>query len=140
LHYALAFTVIHGAGAADHTSPPTTRFVHVRGEELEVFRRVHGSGEWVLEHSIHRLLKAARVVLAPSCMVDQDRGPELDVMAAGTGGAFVFVRARDQTWFFSLDVETMELQEVPNKEAFHDTGEVFAYTLPWPRFLRACPC
>lgn len=51
------FTVVHGAGLGPD-SPPRTSIVHVRGEELELFRRVHGSGEWTLEHIIPNLSEA----------------------------------------------------------------------------------
>ncbi|CAN6343853.1 unnamed protein product [Urochloa humidicola] len=140
--YASTFTVVHSAGDDRHTSPPVVRIVHVHGEELEVFRRVGGSsGMWVLEHSIRRLSKAARGL--PSCPPRNKgyRRMEMEVMAGGTGFAIVSVEliAGYQRWSFSVDVDTMELQDVPQK-AYHKTDEIFTYTLPWPRFLRACPC
>jgi hypothetical protein len=45
------FTVVHGAGLGP-TSQPRTSIVHVCSEELELFRRAHGSGQWTLEHII----------------------------------------------------------------------------------------
>ncbi|TVU49071.1 hypothetical protein EJB05_00362, partial [Eragrostis curvula] len=62
------FCVVHCAGDDDDsTLPLAPRIVHARGEEIEVFRRVHssGAGEWVLEHSIRRLSEATLGL--PSC-------------------------------------------------------------------------
>ncbi|XP_066357342.1 uncharacterized protein [Miscanthus floridulus] len=47
-----SFTVVHGAGGLGPTLPQRASIVHVCGQKLELFRRVRGSGEWVLEHII----------------------------------------------------------------------------------------
>ncbi|TVU49077.1 hypothetical protein EJB05_00368, partial [Eragrostis curvula] len=86
--YQSTFRVVHG-GAGDSTSaspPPTSRIVHVYGEDVEVFCRVHDNdvgGEWVLEHSIRRL----------SCHIPME-WPAADVIADGAG--FFILPQRDK--------------------------------------------
>ncbi|CAN6335039.1 unnamed protein product [Urochloa humidicola] len=141
--YKSTFAVIHGGGAGN-ASPPTVRIVHVRGEALEVFRRVvddgTNAGEWVLEHNIPRLLKAARKKLPGCPEKGGGRMVEMNVVAAGGTGLAVLsvLVAGYGRWFFSVDVDTMELKEVPQES--YRAIEIFTYTLPWPRLLRACPC
>ncbi|KAK3140231.1 hypothetical protein QOZ80_5AG0397900 [Eleusine coracana subsp. coracana] len=106
---ASSFRVVHGAG--DHpSSPPTSRIVHARNKELEVFRREHhGSGKWVLEHSS---------VIPLLSYVDTPLQFEIvDVIADGTG---FFMLAPRLTY---CETDTLE--------------RTFTVTLPWPTFMRA---
>ncbi|CAL4897768.1 unnamed protein product [Urochloa decumbens] len=135
-----AFTVVHGVGR-DPTSPPTTRIIHVHGEDLEVFRRVRGGhgSEWVLEHSIPKLSEATRGLLG--CRPDQRlEWTEVHVISVGTGIAVLSAGDRtDKKWFFSVDMDTEEMKVVPNED-YCRTMRTFTYTLPWRQCLRACPC
>ncbi|KAF8655539.1 hypothetical protein HU200_061084 [Digitaria exilis] len=132
------FTVVHGAGP-DPASPASTWIIHLRGEALEFFRLVHGSGEWVLEHTIPDLSEATRrLPNGPPEKVLRLR--EVDVIAGEAGTAILSVTARDKmSWLFSIDMAAKKLQVVPTRETYYRrTRGMFAYALPWPRFLRAC--
>ena len=142
------FTVVHGgAGGLGPTSRArtTTSIVHVCGKELELFRRVHGSGEWVLEHSITSLSEATHglSVCLEKCTKMEWR-TVADVVAEGTSLAVLSAYSRsgdyDKVWLFSIDVNTMELRVLPEERyRRRDTRSILNYTLPRPQFLRACP-
>jgi hypothetical protein len=66
------FAVVHG------DSPS---IVHVRGDDLELFRRIPKSGEWVLEHSIPGLSEATRGLPG---YPEHSRWMAVDVIAGGT--------------------------------------------------------
>ncbi|KAF8692161.1 hypothetical protein HU200_039762 [Digitaria exilis] len=131
------FTVVHGAGP-DPASPASTSIIHLRGEALEFFRLIHGSGEWVLEHIIQNLSEVARKLPdgPPEKVL---RLTEVNVIAGEAGTAVLSATARNKTsWLFSVAMDTKKLQVVPTRETLRRTRGIFAYALPWPRFLRAC--
>ena len=145
------FAVVNTGAAAAGTdpttsppsSPPVVCIVHVHGQTLELFRRrqvVHGTGEWVLEHSIPKLSRETRRLPG---YPDHKRfwWQTVEVIAGGTGfailSAWVSDRGRSMTWLFSFNVDTMELQPVTNEAAYCGKTMASTYTMPWPRFLRA---
>ncbi|OEL14380.1 hypothetical protein BAE44_0024602, partial [Dichanthelium oligosanthes] len=133
--YTSMFKVVHGA-SPDPTSPPSTWIIHVRGEELEFFRLVRGSGEWVLEHSIQLSEATRRLPGSPEkfvkwTLVDRCyRRQHWD-------GRLVNPGPWQEVVFLRRHRDAMEMQVVPN-EAYSRTRTTFTYTLPWPQFLRAC--
>jgi GT2 family glycosyltransferase len=82
LHYGYsAFAVVHGASPEPTASPATVSIIHVRGEDLELFRRIPSSGEWVLEHSIPRLSEATHGLQG---YPERSRWMAVDVIAGGS--------------------------------------------------------
>jgi hypothetical protein len=108
--------------------------------EIEVYGRVHGSGEWVLERGVCRLSEATRGLsgfpaekqldwaLAQVC----SDGTRLLVVAVWDPNIHIMER---RWWFFSVDVETMEMKVVP-ESAFYEAKISWSYALPWPSFIR----
>jgi hypothetical protein len=132
-----AFAVVHGTSPEPTASPATAYIVHVCGEDLEVFRQIPSSGEWVLEHSIPRLSEATRGLQGHP---EPSRWRAVDVIAAGTRLAALRVYLSCGSWLFSLDVDTMQLQVVPEHDVAAYPSRAMdpkVYTLPWPHFLTA---
>ncbi|KAG0521741.1 hypothetical protein BDA96_08G187300 [Sorghum bicolor] len=125
------FAVVHGGSPEPTASPATAFIVHVCRKDLELFRQIPSSGEWVLEHSIPRLSEATRGLQGHP---EPSRWREVDVVAGGTRLAVLEVsltwrrRGDKRSWSFSLDVNTMQLQAMP-------VVEPKIYTLPWPQSL-----
>ncbi|GJN35499.1 hypothetical protein PR202_gb24282 [Eleusine coracana subsp. coracana] len=136
LGYHSTYNVVHGvAGDSEPRSRP--RIIHVYLDELEVFRRVFDSGEWVLEHSIRRLSEVTRGL--PGYPREKAFDWEARVFDDGIG--FVVVSVWDpnnRKWLFSVDMETMELKVVPESD-YRNTRGTWSYTLSWSPFIRASP-
>lgn len=120
-HYVRStFAVVHSAASGPDPaspSPPVVCIVHVRGQKLELFRQVRGSGgEWVLEHTIPKLSSATRGLLG---YPDERwvRWLAVEVIAGGPGFAvlLVWLSAEGMAWQLSFNVDTMELQAVTNE-------------------------
>jgi hypothetical protein len=141
-----SFTVVHGTGGLGPTSPQRTSIVHVCGEELELFCRVQGCGEWVLEHTIPNLSETTATRGLLVCPEKKGIRMTWSTMASANadGAAFTVLSAYrsdiydGRRWFFSIDVNTMELKVLPEVPYCRETTSIFTYTLPWPQFLRAC--
>lgn len=128
--YHASFRVVHGAGP-DSASPPTARIVHANGEELEVFRRVHGTAEWVLEHNIVRLSEVACGL--PSYLAERPFHWTVKVIADGVGFAVLSVLdSSKRKWLLTVDVDTMEVQFIPEStyHLYRGTRATSTYTLP----------
>lgn len=130
------FRVVHSA----HTDlrKATTRIVHVRGQELEVFRRHTGDGDngsckWVLEHSVARLSEACRGL--PGYPANKRYDWIVEVVANGAGFVVLSVMDCGRRWLFSVDVETMEMTTVPDRTFGSATCP---YTMPWPPVFVEC--
>jgi hypothetical protein len=130
------YIVVHGKFGSSTTS----RIVHVYGDELEVFGRVHGSGEWVIEHSVRRLSEATHGLSGFPADTLFDWNAR--VFSNGTGFVVLKVEAWDPviptSRCISVDVETMEMKVVP-ESAYHNTWCTWSYALPWPSFIREFP-
>jgi hypothetical protein len=108
------------------------------GEDLKVFDRVHGSGKWILEHSIRRLSEATRGLWG--FPAELFYWWEAWIISAGIGFVVVAVvpdpcEDRSTRLLFSLDVETMGVKSVP---AYHKTWGTWSFALPWPSLIREC--
>jgi hypothetical protein len=125
-----SYIVVHGG------SSPTSRIVHVYGDDLEVFGRVDGSGDWILQHRARKLSEATRGLPVPAEILMFDW--EAWVISAGTGYVIVAVSDDRARWVFSVDVETMVMKAVP-ESAYHETLGTWSFALPWPSFIPECP-
>jgi len=120
-----SFRVIGGVDGGD-----TVRVVRMDGEDLEVFGQLPDSGEWVIERSIN--LRDATAKL-PGWEYWFFRLPASIVTADNT---FVVLTPGEKTWLFSVDLETMEVE---NEDARNrDVGPSYPCALPWPPVLQAC--
>jgi hypothetical protein len=52
------------------------------------------------------------------------------------GETFVVLTPEEETWLFSVDLETMELER-EHERNWHN-GPAFPCALPWPPVLQAC--
>lgn len=104
------------------------RIFSVVNDNLKVFARVHGSDDWALEKRIE-LSEATRVLpgYKPSFF-----GQPLNVCTTGVGS--VVLSPREQWWLFSVDLETMVVQQ----RAAEHMGTAYPCELPWPPALHAC--
>ncbi|CAD6266901.1 unnamed protein product [Miscanthus lutarioriparius] len=128
--YHASFRIVHGV-CPDSSSPPMARIVHANGEEIEVFRWVHGTAEWVLEHSIPRLSEVARGL--PSYLAERPFHWAVKVIADGVGFAVLSVLDfSKRKWLFTVDVDTMEVQFIPEStyHLYRGTRATSTYTLP----------
>jgi hypothetical protein len=121
-------------------STPESRIVKVYYDELEVFGRVHGSGEWVLEHSVHQLWEVTQGLSGFPEEKLIDWWQARVIPSAGSGFVIVPVANRDGRTrsLFSVDVETVELAAVL-ESSYHDTWDTWSSALRWPSFIRECP-
>lgn len=121
----ISFRVIGGVDGGD-----TVRVVRLDGDGLEVFCQLPDSGEWVIERSIS--LRDATANL-PGWEYWFFRLPASIVAADNTS---VVLTPGEKTWLFSVDLETMEVENehVRNR----DVGPSYPCALPWPPVLQAC--
>jgi hypothetical protein len=121
-------------------STPESRIVKLYYDELEVFGRVHGSGEWVLEHSVRQLWEVTQGLSGFPEEKLIDWWQARVIPSAGSGFVIVPVTNRDGRTrsLFSVDVETVELAAVL-ESSYHDTWDTWSSALRWPSFIRECP-
>ncbi|KAF8737967.1 hypothetical protein HU200_014002 [Digitaria exilis] len=123
-----SFRVIGGAVAGEDG----VRVVRVHGEDLEVFGQLPDSGEWVMEKSVGLRDAMARL---PGWDWDcQFRCFPVRIVTAGN--TFVVLTPAEKTWLFSLELETMEVEQ--EHERNRHVGTSYPCALPWPPVLRAC--
>ncbi|XP_034582915.1 uncharacterized protein [Setaria viridis] len=106
------------------------RVVRVHGEDLDVFGQLLDSGEWVVEKSV-----ALRDATAGLSGWDY-RFFRLPARIVTAGNTFVVLTPAEKIWLFSVELETMEVENehVRNR----NIGPSYPCALPWPPLLRAC--
>ncbi|XP_037426930.1 uncharacterized protein LOC119292199 [Triticum dicoccoides] len=118
-----AFRVIGGDDDA-------VRVVRVMANnDLTVFRQLDSSGEWVVE-------KLVRLPEATSGLPEREEtyfhGPAKIV---ATTTRHVLVTPQEETWIFSIDLETLEVDQAHERNRY--AGAAYPFELPWPPALRA---
>ncbi|TVU00868.1 hypothetical protein EJB05_53716, partial [Eragrostis curvula] len=108
------------------------RVVLVEDNELKVFRRVQDSDEWLVEKTV-RLLEATRRL--PRRKAHYFRNNEAMIIDADTTN--VLMTPEEETWLFSVELETMEAERKKGRNRF--PGPAYPCELPWPPVLEACP-
>jgi hypothetical protein len=107
------------------------RVVRVDGENLEVFGQLPDSGEWVVEKSVG--LRDATAGL--SGFMDYWFFPR-PARIVTAGNTFVVFTPAEKMWLFSVELETMEVENEHLRN--RNIGPSYPCSLPWPPLLRAC--
>ncbi|KAF8762912.1 hypothetical protein HU200_008757 [Digitaria exilis] len=157
-----SFRVVHGRG-----SSPTTRIMHANGEGIKVFRWAHHGGEWVLGHDVPRLSEVARglpsylaerppfrwvvkvvadnvglaVVAARAHHAPRRRGFARRPLPVGSSAILPAAAAAGfdrREWFFTVDVDTMEVRFMPESSyhLYRGTMAVSTYALPYMKMTK----
>lgn len=84
------------------------RVVRMTGEDLEIYGE-SGGGEWAVERSV-RLADATRGLPGRQEVFFTAEAPAARIVTAGGDGFVTLAPAEDETWLFSVDLETMEAE------------------------------
>ncbi|TVU00862.1 hypothetical protein EJB05_53710, partial [Eragrostis curvula] len=123
-----SFRVIGGLDEDDDHA--TVRVVRVGGQSLDVFYQMPGSSEWVVESSVQLRDAAAGL---PGW---DDKLLKEPARIVAAGDTFVVLTPAEETWLFSVDLETMFLER--EHERNRHVGQAYPCSLPWPPVLQAC--
>ncbi|CAL5088846.1 unnamed protein product [Urochloa decumbens] len=108
----------------------TLRAVCLIDNDLRVYAwlRLHGDDHWVLEN----------VLLLP----EDTHGLQAPAMIIAAHETYVLVAPRHSRWLFSVDLKTMAVERVRNRNVYNE-WTAYPYELPWPPVLKAwaqSPC
>ncbi|VAH10443.1 unnamed protein product [Triticum turgidum subsp. durum] len=117
-----AFRVIGGDDGA-------VRVVRVMANnDLTVFRQLDSSSEWVVEKLV-RLPEATRGLPGREETYFQ-RSAKIAAMTT----KHVLMTPQEETWIFSVDLETLEVDRAHERNRY--AGAAYPFELPWPPALR----
>lgn len=125
---ASTFRVVQGEGAA-------SRVVRLTGNELTVFARHQGLGDWVPE----RRVDISEATLGLPGREEWHFQELTAAMIVAANARFVLVapkREEEPCWIVSVELDTMQVERADERIRF--AGEVYPYELPWPPALQAC--
>nr|BAD21805.1 hypothetical protein [Oryza sativa Japonica Group]BAD21841.1 hypothetical protein [Oryza sativa Japonica Group] len=111
------------------------RVVRMTGEDLEIYGE-SGGGEWAVERSV-RLAEATRGLPGRQEVFFTAEAPAARIVTAGGDGFVTLAPAEDETWLFSVDLETMEAER--DHERNKHVGEAHPCSAPpLAAVFRAC--
>lgn len=111
------------------------RVVRMTGEDLEIYGE-SGGGEWAVERSV-RLADATRGLPGRQEVFFTAEAPAARIVTAGGDGFVTLAPAEDETWLFSVDLETMEAER--DHERNKHVGEAHPCSAPpLAAVFRAC--
>ncbi|TVU09167.1 hypothetical protein EJB05_42613, partial [Eragrostis curvula] len=106
------------------------RVVRLVSNDLKIFVRRRDSDEWVLE-------KLVRLPEATRGLRREDHFFRREAMIVDAHDTYVLVTPQEETWLFSVDLETMKVERDHERNRY--AGASYPCQLPWPPALEACP-
>ncbi|KAM3300182.1 hypothetical protein ACQJBY_041291 [Aegilops geniculata] len=101
----------------------------IANNDLTVFQQLDSSGEWVVE-------KLVRLPEATCGLPGHDETYfQRPAKIVATTTRHVLVTPREETWIFSVDLDTLEVDRAHERSRY--AGAAYPFELPWPSALRA---
>lgn len=114
---------------SDDGGDATVRVVRVGGQRLDVLTQTPpGSDQWVVEKTVQLRDAAAGLPGWDDRFLLQQPARIVSV-----GDTFVVLTPTEETWLFSMDLETMELERDHERNRY--VGQAYPCSLPWPPVL-----